>query len=120
MPIGFSGSPPIFDAMFVIVPLLIIGTLVFIIVKGLTTWASNNAAEVVHVPARVVSKRLEVSGGSGDTSSTTSYFVTFEFEDGRRIELRVRGSIHGLLVEGDYGKLNYQGTRFNDFQRDIG
>jgi len=120
MPIGFSGSPPIFDAMFVIVPLLIIGTLVFIIVKGLTTWASNNAAEVVHAPARVVSKRLEVSGGSGDTSSTTSYFVTFEFEDGGRIELRVRGSIHGLLVEGDYGTLNYQGTRFNDFQRDIG
>ncbi|WP_282936497.1 DUF2500 domain-containing protein [Paenibacillus sp. RC67] len=119
MSVGFSGPPPIFSALFVIVPIFIVGVIVVMVVKGLSTWAGNNAAEVVNTQARVVSKRIEVSGGSGDTSSSTTYFVTFEFPDGRRIELRVRGSVHGLLVEGDQGTLNYQGTRFNDFQRDI-
>lgn len=119
MSVGFGGPPPLFSAMFVIVPLLIVGVIVFMVIKGLTTWTSNNAAEVMNERARVVSKRIQVHGGSGDTSSSTTYFVTFEFMDGGRIELRVRGSVYGLLVEGDQGTLNYQGTRFNDFQRDL-
>ncbi|WP_028549724.1 DUF2500 domain-containing protein [Paenibacillus sp. UNC451MF] len=118
MSVGFSGPPPIFSVMFVVVPLFIVGVLIFIVVKGLSIWVSNNAADVVNTQARIVSKRIEVSGGSGDTSSSTTYYVTFEFADRRRIELQVRGSVHGLLVEGDQGTLNYQGTRFNDFQRD--
>ncbi|MFE5319461.1 DUF2500 domain-containing protein [Paenibacillus sp. NPDC056579] len=113
---GF-GPPPIFSFMFGLVSFLIIGTIVFVVVRGLTTWTRNNAADVVSVPARIVSKRTNVSGGSGDTSATTTYYITFEFADKERIELQVRGNMYGLLVEGDEGTLVYQGTRFHEFQR---
>ena len=33
------------------------------------------------------------------------------------MELRVSGSEFGLLVEGDYGKLTFQGTRYLGFER---
>ena len=47
----------------------------------------------------------------------SKYFVTFEFESGDRLELPVDGSDYGLLVEGDTGKLSFQGTRYLGFQR---
>ena len=36
---------------------------------------------------------------------------------GDRLELPVDGSDYGLLVEGDTGKLSFQGTRYLGFQR---
>lgn len=33
------------------------------------------------------------------------------------MELRVNGSEFGLLVEGDYGKLTFQRTRYLGFER---
>ena len=48
----------------------------------------------------------------------SKYFVTFEFESGDRVEMPVDGSEYGLLVEGDTGKLTFQGTRYLGFQRD--
>ncbi len=48
------------------------------------------------------------------------YYVTFEVESGDRIEFAVRGQDYGMLVEGDTGRLSFQGTRFLDFERDIG
>lgn len=34
-----------------------------------------------------------------------------------RMELRVSGSEYGMLVEGDYGILSFQGTRYLGFDR---
>ena len=75
--------------------------------------------------AKVVSKRMQVGQNrqsSGDNDMMRSYtyskyFVTFEFESGDRLELPVDGSDYGLLVEGDTGKLSFQGTRYLGFQR---
>ncbi|MEK8127826.1 DUF2500 domain-containing protein [Paenibacillus filicis] len=122
MPGSFDHSfgPPFgFTVIFVLIAAIIIGTFIFIIVKGITVWSSNNAAEQITVPCQVVAKRTEVSGGSGNSSAHTSYYVTFEFQDGRRQEFHVRSEQFGLLVEGDTGYLTYQGTRLNRFDRQI-
>ena len=79
--------------------------------------------------AKVVSKRMQVGErGSrrmrtngmmedGYSYSYSDYFVTFEFESGDRLELPVDGSDYGVLVEGDTGRLSFQGTRYLGFQR---
>src|SRR5690349_11091398 len=64
--------------------------------------------------ARVVAKRSETRGYQ---QLATYYFVTFEFKDGQRAELAISGPDFGLLVEGDYGKVTFQGNEFREFER---
>ena len=60
----------------------------------------------------------DLSGAHGYRTSThTSYYVTFQVESGDRMEFEVDGSDYGLLVQGDIGKLNFQGTRYLGFER---
>ena len=47
----------------------------------------------------------------------TTYYVTFQVESGDRMELTVSGPDYGMLVEGDIGKLSFQGTRYLGFER---
>ncbi|WP_412104691.1 MULTISPECIES: DUF2500 domain-containing protein [Viridibacillus] len=42
---------------------------------------------------------------------------TFEVQSGDRIELPVSGREYGILVEGDFGLLTFQGTRYKSFER---
>lgn len=111
------GAPAGFTFFFVLIFIIVIGGLVYSIVKGVGTWAQNNASEVVTLQARVVAKRTKVWGGSGESSSSTSYYVTFEAEDGTRQELPVNGRTYGMLAEGDVGALTHQGTRYKGFVR---
>lgn len=117
---GFGGPPVwwVFAAGLVTVAVvLIFGTVIF---RGVSVWAKNNASPVKTVFARVVAKRGHVSGGGGETSASTWYYVTFEREqDGERVELQVPARLYGLLVESDRGTLTYQGTRFQGFERQI-
>ena len=55
--------------------------------------------------------------GTPHAIHSTSYYVTFEVESGDRIELEVNGLEYGMLVEGDCGKLSFQGTRYLGFER---
>ena len=48
----------------------------------------------------------------------TSYYVTFQVESGDRMEFRVSGSEYGTYIEGDTGKLSFQGTRYLGFERE--
>ena len=89
----------------------------------------NNHSPRLTVPATVVAKRTDVSHSSSanagdmsgahgyDTSTFTSYYVTFQVESGDRMEFEVDGSDYGLLVQGDIGKLSFQGTRYLGFER---
>ena len=43
--------------------------------------------------------------------------MTFQVDSGDRMELSVSGSEYGMLVEGDRGKLSFQGTRYLSFER---
>lgn len=47
----------------------------------------------------------------------TTYYATFQVESGDRMELEVDDSDYGMLVEGDTGKLSFQGTRYLGFER---
>ena len=115
--------------MFVAIPLfiglifvLVIGGIIFAIIKGVTTWSWNNQQPVQILPAHVVSKRTDTSGmgatmnGSGGSISTW-YYVTFEMNGGQRQEFGLSGHEYGLLAEGDPGTLTFQGTRYKGFAR---
>jgi hypothetical protein len=78
--------------------------------------SADNAQPVLTLPARVLTKRLHVSGRD---HVSTSYHVTFEtLADGVRQEYNVGSSEYGVHVEGDTGHLTHQGTRYTGFIRE--
>ena len=105
---------------------IVIGSFIFIAVKGISQWVKNNNSPRLSVPAVIVSRRTSTSRtnhSTGDahgfyTSSDTTYFVTFEVESGDRMELQMSGREYGMLAEGDVGMLSFQGTRYLGFDRD--
>lgn len=124
---GFGGFPGfminIFPIMFITIFVLIIGTIIFRLVQGGIQWNKNNNSPVLTVPVRIVSRRSDVSHNTHHQNnmhhhtSSTTYYVTFEFESGDRLELHVPDREYGYLVEGDTGKLTFQGTRYKGFER---
>ena len=121
---GFGMGFGLFGVMFTIVFVLVIGTFIVTAVKGIGEWNKNNHSPRLTVPAVVVAKRTNVShhhhGGANNhhhSHTSTSYYVTFQVESGDRMELHVTGQEYGMLVEGDNGKLSFQGTRYLGFER---
>lgn len=114
----------IFPLFFILIFGIVMFGFIFIFVKGIKEWNYNNKQPVLSVAAKVVAKRNHTSrsrhnhNGHHHTSTSTSYYVTFEVESGDRMEFRVSGQEFGLLVEGDIGKLTFQGTRYHKFERD--
>ncbi len=113
----------LFPVFFITTFVLIVGVFLFVIVRGLTQWNKNNHSPRLIVDATVVSKRMQIfrsrSGGSIHYHANTRYYVTFQVQSGDRLELPVSGHESGLLVEGDRGRLTFQGTRFLQFDRNI-
>ena len=111
------------NILFPIVFLIILGVIIFTIVRGIKEWSSNNKQPVLIVAAKLVTKRTNVSRSGHNTvkhhgsSTTTSYYATFEVESGDRIEFHISGKDYGILVEGDIGKLTFQGSRYHSFER---
>lgn len=121
---GFETGFTVFGVMFTLTFLVVTGMFVMILVKGISQWNKNNHSPRLTVPVCVVAKRTNVShhhhGGQMHHSSVdTSYYVTFQVESGDRMELHVSGGQFGLMLEGDRGRLTFQGTRFLDFQREL-
>ena len=109
---------------FVIIMIVLIGTFVIagnviIIGRGIMQWCKNNNSPRLTVDATVVAKRGDVSRHNHNDHShtTTTYYVTFQLESNERMEFLVRGTEYGMLVEGDYGRLTFQGTRYLGFER---
>ena len=122
---GFSVMASLFPFFFFIVFGMVLIVFAVSLVRGIGEWHKNNKSPRLTVPAKVVSKRTSVSrrhhhGANGHmhTTSSTWYYVTFEFESGDRMELGVSGSEYGMLAEGDSGKLTFQGTRYLSFERE--
>ncbi len=121
-----EGFSPIVTIVIAVFAVLLIGA----VGRGLYVWMKNNRSPQETVNARVVAKRMKVSGHGGHavvrnastlhtvhSSTDTWYFVTFELENGRRLEFRVKDPEYGMLAEGDRGRLSYQGTRYLGFDR---
>ena len=125
----YAGFDMLFSILFPILFLVVLGMILYAIIGNIRTWNKNNHSPRLTVPATVVAKRTDVSHSSSanagdvsgahgyDTSTFTSYYVTFQVESGDRMELEVDGSDYGMLVEGDIGKLSFQGTRYLGFER---
>lgn len=103
----------LFPILFIAVFGLAFGTIVSTLIKNGRQNRKNNASPRLTSEATVVSKRTHVWGDH----SRTTYFATFQFESGDRLELEIPRDRFGYLVEGDHGKLHFQGTRFLDFER---
>ncbi|ODV54108.1 MULTISPECIES: DUF2500 domain-containing protein [Lysinibacillus] len=107
-----------FESSFItMVFFIVFGSIAFSLIKAIVIWSKNNHSQTLTVPAKVVTKRTNIRGGSNNTAAYTSYFITFEERNGERQELKVNGRDFGQLVEGDIGLLTYQGTRFHTFER---
>ena len=125
----YAGIDMLFSILFPILLLVVLGMILYTIIGNISTWNKNNHSPRLTVPATVVAKRTDVSHSSSanagdmsgahgyDTSTFTSYYVTFQVESGDRMEFEVDGSDYGLLVQGDIGKLSFQGTRYLGFER---
>ena len=123
---GFGFGIGLFEIIFTLMFLMVFGIFLTVIIKSIVQWNKNNHSPRLTVPATVVAKRTNVSHHhhnhgmdhmSHHTSTSTSYYVTFQVESGDRMELHMAGNQYGLLVEGDRGKLTFQGTRFLSFER---
>lgn len=112
----------IFGIVFPLMFLLVMGVFITAFVKIIGTWHKNNNSPRLTVPATVVAKRTSHShhrtGSSHVGHLHTHYHATFEVESGDRMELSVSGTEFGLLVEGDTGRLTFQGTRYLGFERE--
>lgn len=117
--LGFQIMSLLFPLMF----LLVFGTIIVSLIRGLKEWNHNNNSPRLTVEAEVVAKRNEVTrrrnAANNHTHRTTRYYATFQVASGDRMELLVQGHEFGLLVEGDRGKLTFQGTRYLGFERTI-
>ena len=109
MNLFFGVFPIIFSVMFCFVFGMILST----VVKNARQNRQNNNSPRITSETTVVTKRTHVWGDH----SHTNYYATFQFESGDRLELEVPHNQFGYLVEGDRGKLTFQGTRFLEFHR---
>lgn len=111
-----------FEIMFFLIFGLVVAMFVVMFVKGIGQWHKNNNSPRLTVEAVVAAKRTDVShhhdANTHVDHHTTWYYVTFEVQSGDRMEFGVSGSEYGLLAEGDYGKLTFQGTRYLEFERE--
>lgn len=123
--LSFSGM---FDMMQVMMTFglvsfaLVFGLILFTVFRSIARERKNDKSPLLTVNAAVVAKRTHVSShrrssGVHHYSSSTSYYATFQVDSGDRMELQLDGHQYGLLIEGDRGRLSFQGTRFVGFER---
>jgi len=107
------------DFMFNLVFILFIGVFIFVFVKSISEWVKNNNSPRLSVTAKIVDKQMVTHHhrSNGHHHHSHTCHVTFEVESGDRMELQVPRTEYGLLVEGDEGKLSFQGTRYLGFER---
>lgn len=118
-----------FNIIFLIIFIIAVGSIIFSLMQGIATWNKNNQSPRLTVSAVVVAKRENIThhqhASAGDasgehgvhTTTSTTYYVTFQVESGDRIEFCVSGTEYGMLAEGDTGRLSFQGTRYLLFER---
>ena len=121
--IGFGGYPgfdvtfSIMQVIMLLVFVLVLGSIIVTLIRGVGEWNKNNQSPKLTVPATVVAKRSDVHRGIETMHTFTSYYVTFQVESGDRMEFEVSDMEYGMLAEGDSGELTFQGTRYLNFQR---
>lgn len=78
----------------------------------------NDMLPLKEVLATVVTKRKRMNTYGARRmvhGVQTTYYATFQFEDGKRQEFTVHEDEYEALVEGDVGHLIFQGTKYIEF-----
>ena len=91
----------------------------WIIGKGIAQFIENENSPVLTGPATIVDMRRKTHHhlSNGHHHQSHSYHITFEKEDGERLELKVKRYEYNELSIGDRGMLTHQGTRYQGFMR---
>ncbi len=127
---GFGLMEYFFENIFPVIFVLMFGIIltVFItgIIKNMRQSAYNRSQPVLTVQASVTGKREShstySSHGAGEhhhthTHTSTTYYATFQVESGDRIEFSMDAAQYAELMQGDTGRLTFQGTAFKGFER---
>ncbi len=107
-----------FGFTFMMIPVLILIIWIFIIfafIHIVKQRRYNKNQPQLAVMATVVTKR--VNAGYNSDMPRSRYFATFQVESGDRMEFIVPAQEYGMLAEGDYGKLRFQGNQYLSFER---
>lgn len=107
---SFDSFEIIFFIIFTIVAIIIL----YHVFGSIGESIKNSSLPILTVNSNVLTKRMEVSGHE---HSYTEYYITFEFENGDRIELKTPSKEYGMIAEGDKGYLSFQGTKYKSFKR---
>lgn len=106
----------IFPLMF----LMVFGIFAATFLKSISQWNKNNHSPRLTVDATVVARRdhrTRHKGVNDHWHTSSTYYATFGFASGDRLELQIPPDQYGYILEGDHGKLTFQGTRFLSFER---
>ena len=117
----FGWMPFVILGFISLVFVLVIIFIIMALVKDVRQWSRNNRLPRLTVNAVVVSKRTKINTHrhmeNMRSTVDTSYFVTFQFDSGDRMEFLINEQNFGYLVESDRGMLTFQGTRYLGFER---
>ena len=108
---GFGGAFPAISLL----PLAMVGFAVFLGVKTIGRAAAVLGSPTEHNLVLVRDKRFEVRGGGGNSSASTHYYATLEYEDGTRREHEVDGKVASRIAPGDIGVACKRGGILLDF-----
>lgn len=91
---------------------------IFMITKHRKTLTAYQSAPPLSHAVVITAKRTQVYGGGNDSSASTRYFLTAQYEDGRREEFSVMTpGLYGRVAEGDAGILFVRSSYALDFDR---
>lgn len=114
-----------FEFIFIIAAVFIVGSILFNAASGVAEWSHNNSQPILNKEAKLIGKRVDTrirrrhrsNSNFSSTSSTNYYYLTFETVSPReRMVFRVKRREFDLLVEDDIGQLTHQGTRYHGFR----
>ena len=114
---GFGVTFSIMQVIMLLVFVLVLGSIIVTLIRGVGEWNKNNQSPKLTVPVTVVAKRSDVHREIETMHTFTSYYVTFQVESGDRMEFEISDMEYGMRAEGDRGMLTFQGTRYLSFQR---
>ena len=120
---NFDIFPIVFFIIFALIFLCFFVIITITLIRNGKQGRLDRKAPVLSVNATLIAKRADYRHyhnqlpNNNMHNTATTYFCTFEVESGDRIELYVPNTEYGLLIEGDVGKLTFQGTRYLSFVR---
>ena len=120
-PYGIGMGFQIMNILSIIMFVVVFAVVITGLVRSISRWSKNERSPRLTVEAQVVAKRTAMqrimSNKRYSGRDYTNYYATFQFESGDRLELELQGREYGMIVEGDSGKLTFQGTRYLGFER---